>query len=90
MMNSWKHAAELLNAHFHVICHGDIPLKMDWSKEAQGAGDLDTQALGFLDALRRMVESRGMILCSKSRLLADTLLKPRSYVHVQEAPQRLL
>lgn len=71
MMDSWKHAAEILNAHFHAICHGDIPLNMNWEKEAQQAADLDTQSLDFLAALKILAYSKGVRLYHKLRLPAD-------------------
>ncbi len=67
MMDSWKHAAETLNAHFHAICHGDVPLHMDWDKEAQQATSLDEQSLEFLTTLKGLAASQGMLLCHKSQ-----------------------
>ncbi len=63
MLDSWQHAAETLIVHFHVICHGDVPLNMDWDHEAQQEANLDAQSLEFLSTLKILATSRGMLLC---------------------------
>ena len=60
MMGSWESSAKILNAHFHVLCHGEIPLYMDWNAEAQQAAAIDEKDLEFLTTLKSMVEARGM------------------------------
>ncbi len=60
-MASWEYAANTLNAHFHAICHGDIPLHMDWDREAQQAAGLDARSLDFLSELKQMACSQGML-----------------------------
>lgn len=70
-MDSWKHAAEILNAHFHAICHGEIPLNMDWEKEAQQVAGLDMQSLNFLSTLKILASSQGVSLHHNLRLPTD-------------------
>lgn len=60
MMGAWKHAAEMLIAHFHAICHGVKPLHIDWDKEARDAAYLDSQSISFLYDLKALAGSRGL------------------------------
>lgn len=78
MMDSWQHAAETLNAHFHAICHGNVPLTMDWDEEAKKDANLDVQALNFLSALKVLVASHGKYLHKTCQSRADQLAQSRS------------
>lgn len=60
MMESWAHSAEILNAHFHAICRGPIPLFMHWDEDAKREAEVDDQALEFITHLKHLASSRGM------------------------------
>lgn len=62
MMESLIYGAKNLNAHFHAICRGNIPLNMDWNEEAQRAAEVDYKSLEFLSRLKNIVQSRRKLL----------------------------
>ena len=57
-MESWQHSAETLKWYFRAVCHGEVPLNMDWNKEAQQVVPIDPQAQAFLITLKRDLEQR--------------------------------
>lgn len=59
MMASWEHGANVLIWYFRAVCNGQVPLNMDWNKEAQQAAKLDLKAQQFLSNLRHLLSSRG-------------------------------
>ena len=61
MLESWEHAAKILMAHFHTICHGTIPLSVNWNEEVRNAEGVDDQSLAFLTQLKDLVRSRGKL-----------------------------
>lgn len=58
-MEALEYSAKNLNAHFHAICRGNIPLNMNWNEEAQRTAEVDDKSLEFLKRLKNMAESRG-------------------------------
>ncbi|CAF9928416.1 MAG: hypothetical protein ALECFALPRED_004053 [Alectoria fallacina] len=58
MLESWERSAKILMAHFHTICHGNIPLSVDWNEEVRNAAEVDEQSLDFLTRLKGLVRSR--------------------------------
>lgn len=65
MLDGWEHSAENLMAHFHTICHGTIPLEVDWTEEVRNAAD--EQSLDFVAELKKMVKSREKDLSEKAK-----------------------
>ena len=61
MLDVWEYSAKILMAHFHTICHGTIPLEVDWSEEVRHAAKADKQSLDFVDKLKDLVKSRGKL-----------------------------
>lgn len=61
MLESWERSAKILMAHFHTICHGNIPLSVDWNEEVRNAAEVDEQSLDFLTRLKGLVRSRGKL-----------------------------
>ena len=59
MLGVWEYSAKILMAHFHTICHGTIPLEVDWNEEVQNAAEADKQSLDFVTQLKALVKSRG-------------------------------
>lgn len=57
-MEALEYSAKNLNAHFHAICRGNIPLNMDWNEEAQRTAEVDDKSLEFLKRLRFIAQSR--------------------------------
>lgn len=70
-MEALEYSAKNLNAHFHAICRGNIPLSMDWNEEAQKAAEVDDQSLEFLKRLKSLVQSRGKLLSATCRKSPD-------------------
>lgn len=60
-MEALEYSAKNLNAHFHAICRGNIPLNMDWNEEAQRTAEVDDKSLEFLKRLRFIAQSRGKL-----------------------------
>ena len=61
MLAVWENSAKILMAHFHTICHGTIPLEVDWNEEVQNAAGADAQSLDFVTRLQGLVKSRGKL-----------------------------
>lgn len=61
MLESWEYSAKNLMAHFHTICHGNLPLKVDWNEEVRNAAMVDDKSLAFLNQLKGLVRSRGKL-----------------------------
>lgn len=61
MLESWEYSANNLIAHFHAICHGNIPLKVEWNEEVRNAAEVDEEGLAFLTRLKGLVLSRGKL-----------------------------
>ena len=61
MLDVWENSANILMAHFHTICHGTIPLEVDWTEEVRHAAKADEQSLVFVAQLKDLVKSRGKL-----------------------------
>ena len=61
MLDVWEYSAKILMAHFHTICHGTIPLEVDWDEEVRHAAKADLQSLDFVAELKGLVKSRGKL-----------------------------
>ena len=61
MLEVWEYSAKILMAHFHTICHGTIPLEVDWDEEVRNAAEADKQSLAFVNQLKHLVKSRGKL-----------------------------
>ena len=61
MLEAWEYSAKILMAHFHTICHGTIPLEVDWNEEVRNAAEVDVQSLEFVTDLKDLVKSRGKL-----------------------------
>ena len=61
MLDSWEGSAKILMAHFHTVCHGTIPLNVNWNEEVRNAARVDDQSLAFLTQLKELVRSRGKL-----------------------------
>ena len=88
-MESWKHAAENLTAHYHEVCHGAMPLHRKWVLEAQKIAKLSDEDLDFLARLRGLVEPRGMhyLRQATSMAAADKLHQVRNFAGLRRASQ---
>ena len=67
MMESWQHSAKILITYFHAICHGNIPILMEWTKEDEEKAELDEQARAYLVRLKCLVTSQGILYKSYSK-----------------------
>ena len=61
MLDVWAHSAKILMAYFHTVCHGTVPLEVDWNEEVRNAAEADEQSLAFLTQLKGLVKSRGKL-----------------------------
>ena len=88
-MESWKHAAENLTAHYHEICHGAKPLQRKWILEAQEIAKLSDKDVHFLTQLQGLVEPRGMhyLRQATSMTAADRLRQVRKFAGLRRASQ---
>ena len=88
-MESWKHAAENLTAHYHAVCPEAMPLQREWVLEAQKLAKLSDKDLDFLTQLKGLVEPRGMhYLCqATSTTAADRLRQVRNFAGLRRASQ---
>lgn len=66
-MEALEYSAKNLNAHFHAICRGNIPLNMNWNEEAQRTAEVDDKSLEFLKRLKNMAESREAELSERAK-----------------------
>ena len=88
-MESWKHAAKNLTAHYHAVCHGAMPLQKKWVLEAQKIAKLSDKDLDFLAQLKGLVEPRGMhyLRQATSMTAADRLRQVRNFAGLRQASQ---
>ena len=61
MLGGWENSAKILMWHFHTICHGTVPLEVDWSEEVRNEAEADEQSLAFVKKLKDLVKSRGKL-----------------------------
>jgi hypothetical protein len=53
MMEKWHNSADNIIAHFAVICKGNVPFELDWSRsENTFAADLDPTSVNYLEDLK--------------------------------------
>lgn len=89
MMQSWKHAAENLTAHYQEVSHGAMPFHENWVLEAQQVANMSDEDLDFLDRLKGLVEPRGMhyLRQATSMTAADKLRQVRNFAGLRRASQ---
>ena len=61
MLECWENAAQNLIDHFRAVCRGHIPLNIEWTRAEQDAANVDDQSLDFINHLREIAQSRGLI-----------------------------
>ena len=71
MLGVWEHSAKILMAYFHTICHGTIPLEVDWNEEVRCAAGADQQSVAFVTQLKALVKSRGKLHADYQKTVAD-------------------
>ena len=88
-MQSWKHAAENLTAHYREVCHGARPFHEQWVREAQQSAKMSDADVDFLARLKGLVEPRGMhyLRQATSITVADKLCQVRSFAGLRRASQ---
>ena len=73
-MEEWEQAAGNLQWHFRGVCHGAVPLQMDWHKAAQQADHVDLQAVAFLTSLKDDLQNKSRCTLAINRIHMIILL----------------
>jgi hypothetical protein len=61
MVDAWKHTSNLLLAHFHFVCNGSAPLRVDWNDRASATfAQLDEDQVNFMKKTQELASREGM------------------------------